>query len=137
MSRRGFRFAGIAVFTALLAALQGCVLSPPDATPAAQHAPPANPFVGGNEARLLVDGPRTHRAMFEAMSRARDHINIQSYILGDGEVGARLAHLLAEKVKSGVKAGGMNLQHNQTLTRALRVKTNVKAGLNFTKIVTR
>jgi cardiolipin synthase len=103
VSRRGFRFAGIAVFTALLAALQGCVLSPPDATPAAQRALPANPFVGGNEAGLLVDGPRTHRAMFEAMSRARDHINIQSYILDDSELGERLAHLLSKKVKSGVK----------------------------------
>ena len=79
------------------------MLLPPDATPAAQHARPANPFVGGNEARLLVDGPRTHRAMLDAMLRARDHINIQSYILDDGELGERLAHLLAEKVKSGVK----------------------------------
>jgi cardiolipin synthase A/B len=103
VSRRGSRFAGIAVFTGSLAALQGCALSPPDATPAAQRAPPANPFVGGNEARLLVDGPRTHRAMLEAMSRARDHVNIQSYILDDGELGERFAHLLAEKVKSGVK----------------------------------
>jgi cardiolipin synthase A/B len=103
VGRPGFRFGGLAVFTALLAALQGCVLSPPDATPASQHAPPANPFVAGNEGRLLVDGPRTHRAMFDAMSRARDHINIHTYILDDGELGERLAEILAAKVKSGVK----------------------------------
>jgi cardiolipin synthase len=101
--RPGFRFGSVAVFTALLAALQGCALSPPDATPASQHAPPANPFVAGNQARLLVDGPRTHRAMFEAMSRARDHINIHTYILDDGELGERLAEILAAKVKGGVK----------------------------------
>jgi cardiolipin synthase len=87
----------------LLAALQGCALSPPDADAAAQRAPPANRFVGGNQARLLVDGPRTHRAMFEAMSAARDHINVHTYILDDGELGERLAALLAAKVKQGVR----------------------------------
>jgi cardiolipin synthase len=64
---------------------------------------PANPLVGGNQARLLVDGPRTHRAMFDAMARARDHINIETYILDDGEVAQALARLLAEKVQAGVK----------------------------------
>jgi cardiolipin synthase A/B len=98
-----FRFGSIAAFTALLAALQGCALSPPDANTAAQRAPPANPFVSGNDARLLVDGPRTHRAMFEAMSGARDHINIQTYILDGGELGERLTQILAAKVRSGVK----------------------------------
>jgi len=87
----------------LLAALQGCALSPPNASPAAQRALPANPFVGGNDGRLLVDGPRTHRVMFDAMSRARDHINVHTYILDDGELGERLAALLEQKVKSGVK----------------------------------
>ncbi|HEX5735524.1 MAG TPA: hypothetical protein VF131_22045 [Blastocatellia bacterium] len=35
------------------------------------------------------------------------------------------------KVKSNVKAGGLNLNHNQTINRkngGLRVKSNVKAG---------
>jgi cardiolipin synthase len=41
--------------------------------------------------------------MFEAMSRARDHINIQTYILDDGEVGEKLAALLAGKARQGVK----------------------------------
>ena len=57
----------------------------------------------GNDGRLLVDGPRTHRAMFDAMSGARDHINIHTYILDDGEPGQKLAELLAAKVKQGVK----------------------------------
>jgi len=32
------------------------------------------------------------------------------------------------KIKTNVKAGGINLQHNQTMARSLKVKTNVKAG---------
>ncbi len=41
--------------------------------------------------------------MFDAIARARDHINLQTYILDDGEVGEKLAALLAGKVKEGVK----------------------------------
>jgi len=33
------------------------------------------------------------------------------------------------KIKSNVKAGGSSMQHNQTVARCLKVKTNVKAGV--------
>jgi len=33
------------------------------------------------------------------------------------------------KIKTNVKAGGVTLQHNQTLAKGLKVKTGVKAGL--------
>ena len=33
------------------------------------------------------------------------------------------------KIKTNVKAGGMSMQHNQTVARGLKVKTNVKAGV--------
>ena len=32
------------------------------------------------------------------------------------------------KIKSNVKAGGLFLNHNQTVSRGLKVKTGVKAG---------
>ncbi len=41
--------------------------------------------------------------MFAAMARARDHINLETYILDAGEIGERLAALLAKKVDEGVK----------------------------------
>jgi cardiolipin synthase A/B len=85
---------------AFCAALAGCATAPP----APHEAAPPNRFVPGNQARLLVDGPRTHRVMFDAISRARDHVNIHTYILEDGELGEKLAELLAAKVKQGVKA---------------------------------
>jgi hypothetical protein len=38
------------------------------------------------------------------------------------------------KVKTNVKTGAIASNHNQKVSRGLKVKTNVKAGLNFTKI---
>jgi len=32
------------------------------------------------------------------------------------------------KVKSNVRSGGMNLNHNQALVRGMKVKSNVKSG---------
>jgi cardiolipin synthase len=59
--------------------------------------------VEGNEARLLIDGPRAHDAMFAAMARARDHINLQTYILDDGEAGERLVAVLKDRAAQGVR----------------------------------
>lgn len=63
----------------------------------------ANPLVIGNTAKLLVDGPATHDAMFAAIAAARDHINLQSYIVSDDEAGARLMKALSAKRAQGVK----------------------------------
>jgi cardiolipin synthase len=90
---------------ALLTLSAGCALSPPgDYTPAVEGARPSSPWIPGNEAALLVDGPRALSAMFAAMAAARDHINLETYILDDSDVGQRLAELLQMKVKQGVKA---------------------------------
>jgi cardiolipin synthase len=99
VSRPAFR---TAVITAWLAAVQGCALPPPAPAPAGQPVA-TNHFIKGNDGRLLVDGPQTHKAMFDAMARARDHINIDTYILDAGEIGDKLAEVLARKVKQGVK----------------------------------
>jgi len=63
----------------------------------------AAPLVVGNDARLLVDGPATHRAMFEAIARARDHVNLETYILEADAIGQRLAELLIRKRAQGVR----------------------------------
>ncbi|TAK83646.1 MAG: cardiolipin synthase B [Betaproteobacteria bacterium] len=90
----------------MLAALEGCALSSPASAPARQPAPPASltsPLTQGNEARILVDGPATHAAMRAAIARARDHVNLESYIVDDSPVGERLAELLKKKAAQGVK----------------------------------
>lgn len=57
----------------------------------------------GNDVRLLQDGPNTYRAMFESITAAKDHINIETYILDDDEVGQRFAEALVAKQGQGVQ----------------------------------
>jgi cardiolipin synthase len=61
------------------------------------------PLTVGNSARLLIDGPATHEAMFQAIAAARDHVNLETYIFEDGDVGLKMATLLMEKQAEGVK----------------------------------
>jgi hypothetical protein len=63
----------------------------------------AAPWVAGNSVRLLVDGPDTYEAAFEAIRAARDHVNVETYILEADEVGHKLADLLIEKQEQGVQ----------------------------------
>lgn len=62
-----------------------------------------SPLTTGNQVRLLQDGPATYRAMYEAIMAARDHINMETYILDDDEVGRRFAQALIAKQKQGVQ----------------------------------
>ncbi len=62
-----------------------------------------SPLVGGNTVRLLNDGPSTYAAMFEAIEDAKDHINLETYIFEDDEVGRRLAELLIKKQRESVQ----------------------------------
>ena len=64
---------------------------------------PGNPLVLGNKLRLLQDGPATYKAMFAAIRAAQDHINLETYIFEDGEVGSEFALLLVEKQAAGVQ----------------------------------
>lgn len=56
----------------------------------------------GNEAKLLVDGPATYKAMFAAIETATQSVLLESYIIEDVEVAQRLASLLAKKRAEGV-----------------------------------
>lgn len=62
-----------------------------------------SPLTTGNKVQLLKDGPDTYKAMFEAMLEARDHINMETYILEDDEVGQRFAEVLIAKQQQGVQ----------------------------------
>jgi phosphatidylserine/phosphatidylglycerophosphate/cardiolipin synthase-like enzyme len=62
----------------------------------------SRPLVGGNRVDVLVDAPSTYEAMFEAIAAARDHINLESYILEAEGPGESLAELLLQKRAQGL-----------------------------------
>ena len=61
-----------------------------------------SPLTSGNAVRLLQDGPATYRAMLSAIAAARDHINMETYILDDDDVGRQFAEALLAKQAQGV-----------------------------------
>ncbi len=62
-----------------------------------------SPLTTGNAVRLLQDGPATYQAMFAAILAAKDHINLETYIFDDDEVGQRFAQALMAKQAQGVQ----------------------------------
>jgi len=74
-----------------------------------------SPLILGNKVLLLQDGPDTYSAMFAAIRAARDHINLETYIIEDDEIGRQFADLLLEQQGRGVQVnviydsvGGIN-----------------------------
>jgi cardiolipin synthase len=62
-----------------------------------------DPLLLDNKLVLLQDGPATYRAMFAAMRAARNHINLETYIFGDDDVGRQFADILLEKQAAGIQ----------------------------------
>lgn len=62
-----------------------------------------SPLVVGNKVELLVDGPVTYATMFEDIENAKDHINMETYIIENDEVGKYFSELLIGKQLSGVQ----------------------------------
>ena len=70
---------------------------------ALEEAVAGSPLTTGNDVRLLEDGPSTYQAMISAIGAATDHINMETYILEDDEVGQRFAEALIAKQRQGVQ----------------------------------
>ena len=62
-----------------------------------------SPLTKGNNVALLINGPATYSAMFKAIESAQDHINLESYIIEDDEMGRKFADLLLKKQAQGVQ----------------------------------
>lgn len=62
-----------------------------------------SPLTKGNKVILLADGEATYAAMFNILEQAQDHINLESYIIEDDEIGRKFADLLLRKQAAGVQ----------------------------------
>jgi cardiolipin synthase len=74
-----------------------------------------SPLVIDNKVTLLEDGKATYAAMLAAIQKATNHINIESYIIDDDEIGQQFARQLQAQQARGVQVnliydsvGGMN-----------------------------
>jgi len=70
---------------------------------AVEEAAVSSPLVVGNKATLLQDGAATYKAMFAAIGKARQHVNVETYIIEDDEVGRDFTDLLIATRKKGVR----------------------------------
>jgi len=70
---------------------------------ALEQAIAGSPLVLGNHVTLLQDGAETYPAMFAAMRNARDHINLETYIFEDDEIGRQFADVLLEQQARGIQ----------------------------------
>jgi cardiolipin synthase len=72
-----------------------------------------SPLTTGNRVRLLQDGPATYQAMLAAIAGAKDHVNMETYILDDDEIGQQFAQALMARQRDGVQ---VNLIHDSVGT---------------------
>lgn len=70
---------------------------------ALEEAMVGSPLLVGNKATLLIDGPTTYKSMFEAIEKAEDHINLETYIFEPDEIGQQFAEALIAKQLEGVQ----------------------------------
>jgi len=62
-----------------------------------------SPLTKGNKVTLLADGQAVYAAMFKAIQNAKDHINLESFIIEDDPVGRKFTDLLLQKQAEGVQ----------------------------------
>lgn len=74
-----------------------------------------SPLVLGNKVTLLQDGAATYAAMFGTIRQAKDHINLETYIIEDDATGGEFSDLLMQAQARGVQVrliydsvGGIN-----------------------------
>ncbi len=77
---------------------------------------PEQPLVAGNRVTLLQNGPATYAAMLEAIGQARSHVNLETYIFDDGEIGRHFSSVLQSVARSGVR---VNLIYDSVGTLAV------------------
>ena len=62
-----------------------------------------SPLTKGNKVTLLANGQAAYAVMFKAIQNAVDHINLETFIIEDDEVGRKFSDLLLQKQAEGVQ----------------------------------
>ena len=70
---------------------------------ALEEAATGSPLIAGNKVTLLYDGPEAMAAMIAAVSAAKDHINLETYIFDQDALGIAFADLLIDRQRNGVQ----------------------------------
>ncbi len=61
------------------------------------------PFLGGNEAQLLIDGEATFASILEGIDQAREYVLFQFFIVHDDEIGREVKARLMAAARRGVR----------------------------------
>ena len=89
-----------------------------------------SPLVIGNKVTLLHDGTDTYRDMLAAIALAKDHINLETYIFDDDDIGKLFAKALIEKQLQGVQVNIIRDSVGTNTTPNLFFEELQAAGIN-------
>lgn len=91
------------------------------------------PFTRGNELKLLIDGQETYKEVFGAITKARDYVLVNFYIVNNDRVGNRFKEALIERAKAGVKVYFLfdEMGSNKLSHRFLRELTDAGVECNY------
>ena len=60
-------------------------------------------LIGGNQVRLLEDGPDNYAAWLAAIRAAKDHVHFENYFIQDDDIGREFADAFAARARDGVR----------------------------------
>ena len=89
-----------------------------------------SPLVIGNKVTLLQDGSDTYRDMLSAIALAKDHINLETYIFDNDDIGKLFAKALIEKQSQGVQVNVIRDSIGTSTTPNLFFKRLEDAGIS-------
>ena len=95
---------------------------------------PDHPALAGNQLTPLVSGDETYPLMLEAIRSAKNHIHLQSFIIGNDAIGREFMDALAAKASDGVEVRllydrfGSTYAHFGGLFRRARKVPNFKVA---------
>lgn len=61
------------------------------------------PFTINNRARVLTNGQETFAAILDSISKAKDHLHLEYYIVKPDNIGRKIQQLLIKKARQGVE----------------------------------